>query len=1339
MSQSNGNGGHSTSDTSSSQVVDSFRRAVIDRFQMNVDVQECSYQEYLARPEGKRSGDEANAVDMRFARYTLEWLGFKDSDWIYNEPQAGQKANRPDYTIKGSIGTAFIWEDKNSTLDLSEEHITQMRRYSIGTAGYAVWCNMRRLLAVHFSPSDALRYEILTDVSVDLLFGVQAPFPDIWKAQATNLALFQLLFSKGRFTLFEQLVAKVGINEEAFEQSATSLDEPRATQNFIAGSRESLNHLRLAALAQIREALDRHDRSVKEEVTLQQEWEEARDNFIRSAAFTVKDLDTLLFDTIERLTARLGELEPQEIRNVGGVFEQGIGRMSVSSRTQLEKWLERALSINSALKRMRFEASNPARIAEAYSIWSERQSDKEDVKPEIFAEQVAYVFFVRLLLVRVLEDKHILQPRLASDGGFLDWSNYVKRHFKELEGIGILNENYYNILSRKAGHYYLHFYQQTIFDWFNPDDFLLVETLEFLCRYNFQKVTSDIIGYTYEEYIERNARNRKGHFLTRPDAVDYMLDLLDYTGPQVIGRRILDPACGSGSFLVHAARRYRQALVTYFCNVNGLTTEEEIRANDELRKDLARRYLDELTTLFYGMELNPFACYLAEMNLLIQGLDDLFVLQQAGDLRPVERFRIYNTDSLDLPREVLDSIDVIGTTKEVLVPDRFSDRLTDEAHPIKARLDDYAGGFSYVISNPPYVSSKQEELDTVRFRNAEFYKSILSGDMNLYLLFLRLGLYYLAERGRMIYIIPLTIFGDKSARAARKLLKTPPFSPSVAVRFYRGDILFPGVDQAVGIIRVNHSPSDSSIRVSGGNTIHEARAGEFAVPSVDVTEAVPQNHIWQGNWLVAQSQQSWAIWRHVKQVSSNMTTSMEGLLDTVFDRKQGDINATIVNPLRVRTRKGSFSNGDIAIYKGEDIRAFAPLPNLPSDWANPLQTDNKKQLSREELRISQVLEQLKHISGSESGIALREVARLNTRERLIATWFERNSGTPITFTHELWRMILKKGAKEEYGKALLTLINSKTIAYLINLFSTNNHVSKDELDRLPIPDPRTLPVTQLADLANQLLDERASLEKDFVIKYGARLPEFDDGKVYVPPAMVLADSRLPKLTIMDLVGRGEVKNIGPVNGRIRSLKARNFVVCTIPSTSSNAAIVSQVLNLFLSNPEREDDTWSQAQSWQLPDPEVAGLWLSSYNAISQQAQAKWDRFVALQRQADSVVADWYGFDDAMRAAIAEGLPWARRRRSNQTPIASAIATTAVSSQPADVIVRETTRVPVASSQVYAIGYDAATRTLEVEIPNKDVWQYQDVPLEAYQKFEAASSKGTYYSQEIKGQYIGKKL
>lgn len=444
---------------------------------------------------------------------------------------------------------------------------------------------------------------------------------------------------------------------------AIPIHTPQAIDNFISGSRQTLNHLKLAALSQILEARSRNKNVTDRANLLHHEWLEAARDFTQRINYEI--ISKPVFEAIAQLTPRVGTLASTEIYGISKVVKEagrkamGRARFSATMLPLFEHWLDRALHINSALLRQQFDAADPFRIVQAYQIWSERQSDQEDVKPEVFAEQVAYVFFVRLLLVRVLEDKRIISPRLASDGSFLEWSSYIARHFQELDGIGILNENFSNILARKASNSYLHFFQQAVFDWFDPDDFLLVETLEFLCRYNFHNISSDIIGFTYEAYIERNARDRKGHFLTRHDVVEYMLDLLDYTGPQIIGRNILDPASGSGSFLVHAARRYRRALVSYFCNSRGLPdSEESLQSDAELRKEFASRYVQDLTASFCGMELNPFACYLAEMNLLIQALDDLFVLQQAGEMQPIDRFHIYNTDSLDLPREILDRPDL---------------------------------------------------------------------------------------------------------------------------------------------------------------------------------------------------------------------------------------------------------------------------------------------------------------------------------------------------------------------------------------------------------------------------------------------------------------------------------------------------------------------------------------------------------------------------------------------------------------------------------------------------------------------------------------------------------
>lgn len=1242
MSGASGSAANQSESSNPIQVVSAFRQAVIERFSIQLGVRGYAYQEYLALPASERSNDEADAVDQQFARYVLEWLGFSSSDWNYNRLQAGRKANRPDYSVTASVGMAFIWEDKNSTLDLAEEHLLQMRRYAIGTAGYAVWCNMRRILAVRFSSNDTLKYEILADISIETLLGTQV---QVWQTQATNLALFRLLFGKERFTQFLRLVESISIDEGDFKKHATPLTSRQAMQDFIDGSRQSLDHLRLAALSQIRKAREDRSDSEEEEKTLYQEWTDNATQLVNKLGYAESGRMRVQ-EAIQRLTARLGEISAEDMNHVKEEMAQagGTTKLSAAMTSLFEQWREQATHTNSAFLTLRFQLSSSSQIADAYRVWRERQSDKKDENNETFAEQVAYVFFIRMLLVRVLEDKSIIQPRLASDGGFTDWIDYVKKHFQELNGVGILNQIYCNLLTRKAGHYYLHFFQQAVFDWFTPDDFLLVETLEFLCQYNFQHVKNDIIGFTYEEYIDRNARNRKGHFLTRDDVVEYMLDLLEYEGRSVLGRRILDPTCGSGSFLVHAARRYRRALVTALCTQKGLPdSEAALNAHIEWRKELAQNYLEALTKLFFGTELNPFACYLAEMNLLIQGLDDLFVLQQGEDNSTIERFQIFNTNSLDLPREVLSNSDVTGTLDTLWSP-RLSDRIVDEAFPIKAKYGEYGQGFFFIVSNPPYINSSQVALQK-EYSTYPFYAQVLSGATNTYLLFLRLGMYYLGAGGRMVYIVPLTVIGDASSASARRLLKNSPFRPTRAVRFFSGNVLFPGVDQAVTMLRVDRDVEveasfvDWDVPVSGGYTVEEARQNEIVQTAAHVFNSTPPSQDWQAAWLVSNNAQSYILWDYVKSIAKS---SLDQLWQSTFELRQGDVRSDHVTPFRLG-RNHRPVQGDIAIQKGEDVFRYAPLAPNPSDWARPKTSSISDSRNK---AVNETLLRVQQLTAPEQGITLRKIARLNTRETLIATWFERDREHPIIFPDEQWRFRLLPQGDVSMAKALLALLNSRIVAYLLNLFSTNNNVAQGELARLLIPDPATFPKTELATLATALLQERAILENEFVLKYGAKLPDSEVGMIYVPPSEVIATTtQFMKISLGGLVEQGIVRNKGLAGSKISSLKARGLLEYTI-----HDEVYTRILDLFLTEPNRENEMWLQAQSWLFPDPVVATAWLKQYDTIGQRIQGKWDTFIALQQQVDEVVSKWYGFDAAMHNDILRGLPWAKRRRGTSSSV-----------------------------------------------------------------------------------------
>src|SRR5437763_9028990 len=70
-----------------------------------------------------------------------------------------------------------------------------------------------------------------------------------------------------------------------------------------------------------------------------------------------------------------------------------------------------------------------------------------------------------------------------------------------------------------------------------------------------QALTGEQIGW-YETGLPLTERKKRGHFSTPPSLVEQILDACAYTSQKDLASiRVLDPACGSGNFLVGAAQR----------------------------------------------------------------------------------------------------------------------------------------------------------------------------------------------------------------------------------------------------------------------------------------------------------------------------------------------------------------------------------------------------------------------------------------------------------------------------------------------------------------------------------------------------------------------------------------------------------------------------------------------------------------------------------------------------------------------------------------------------------------------------------------------------------------
>lgn len=114
--------------------------------------------------------------------------------------------------------------------------------------------------------------------------------------------------------------------------------------------------------------------------------------------------------------------------------------------------------------------------------------------------------------------------------------------------------------------------------------------------------TQDVLRALYQNIVPEKIRKTLGEFYTPDWLVDFTLSRLDYSDKDWLSKRVLDPTCGSGSFLLAVLRKKRQAAAQH-----NLSPLEELKL---------------CQTSVMGFDLNPLAVQTARVNFLI-GIADL--------------------------------------------------------------------------------------------------------------------------------------------------------------------------------------------------------------------------------------------------------------------------------------------------------------------------------------------------------------------------------------------------------------------------------------------------------------------------------------------------------------------------------------------------------------------------------------------------------------------------------------------------------------------------------------------------------------------------------------------
>ncbi len=122
----------------------------------------------------------------------------------------------------------------------------------------------------------------------------------------------------------------------------------------------------------------------------------------------------------------------------------------------------------------------------------------------------------------------------------------------------------------------------------------LIDTLN---EFELSQIESDFIGKVYEDLIPPVERKRLGQFYTPQGIVDFITQLTIKSSEALI----LDPGCGSGSFLVKAYHRLK-----------------ELKGAPSAKGLLSEKIHQQLLSQLYGVDINQFPAHLSVINLAIQ-------------------------------------------------------------------------------------------------------------------------------------------------------------------------------------------------------------------------------------------------------------------------------------------------------------------------------------------------------------------------------------------------------------------------------------------------------------------------------------------------------------------------------------------------------------------------------------------------------------------------------------------------------------------------------------------------------------------------------------------------
>ncbi len=418
--------------------------------------------------------------------------------------------------------------------------------------------------------------------------------------------------------------------------------------------------------------------------------------------------------------------------------------------------------------------------------------------------------------------------------------------------------------------------------------------------YRFDAIGDDLLGIIYERFlgsvitVKRNhveaepkpeVRHAGGVYYTPRFVVDTIIRRV--VGPKIEGKTplqilditILDPACGSGSFLIAALQFLFDYCVRY---VSEHHKAAEIPASPHARKKktkiafqdvegnwhLSPKFRSQLlATCMYGVDIDAQAVEVTIMSLYLKLLE--------GRLPP-------NWQRDFLQSRLLPPLDNNICCGNSLLSQNDFDRYWDNKYgslfggdeDLKFRINAFdwnshtrgfgrllkeRQGFDCIIGNPPYI--RVQELKKWTLEECEFYKthykSAAKGNYDIYIVFIEKGLQLLAPDGLAGFICPHKFWQANYGKAIRKIITDGKHLKSVID--FADQQVFRGATTYTAIHVFSNTPNKTTVDYS---RIVELKDGEIQCRALDAEPSLDSSEILR--WEAVHPAEDNGIWSFTK-------------------------------------------------------------------------------------------------------------------------------------------------------------------------------------------------------------------------------------------------------------------------------------------------------------------------------------------------------------------------------------------------------------------------------------------------------------------------------------------